>query len=320
MGSALSYLRGCGMDVREAAGRILARSPCAAVRYCLKTLLSEEAGPALFCEFYQSKWVELLKACQHTDGGFGRFHTRDSKARQKFPTTEIAVHAMKILGLQRGNELVDKLCGYMEKLLRKEAEWPDGFEKNKWYRPAQPLFVAAKLSNFGSQSGEFREIFDRWHAVLREAFAGGGYDKERTDRAAKELLGCEIDGSYIGLNSVYLLEFFGNRQEEIDAKVQQNYLRWLHTSGVSIRYTDVVLSNGLENDFSAWFQVMLLLSKFSCFQAEFAKELADLERQRDADGFWNFGRKFACQKLSDDWRSLDRMRTDHTVLALRLYV
>lgn len=73
------------------------------------------------------------------------------KKKQKYGTTEKAIESMNILGLRRGNELVDKLCLYMEKILNNEIAWPDGYEKNKWYRAAQPIFVISKLSNFTSE-------------------------------------------------------------------------------------------------------------------------------------------------------------------------
>ena len=47
---------------------------------------------------------------------------------------------MKMLDLRRGNSLVDKSCDYMEKILRNEIDWPDGFE-NRWYRSAQPCLL-----------------------------------------------------------------------------------------------------------------------------------------------------------------------------------
>ncbi|NLY48123.1 MAG: hypothetical protein GX059_03780, partial [Clostridiales bacterium] len=108
------------MSVFDVVDRIYKMNPCAAVRYRLKRIMGEEIEPELFDEFYNSKWVEILKANQNSDGGFGRFHSRDSKIKQVFPTTELAVDSIKMLDIPRGNELVDKLCDYMEKLLRNE--------------------------------------------------------------------------------------------------------------------------------------------------------------------------------------------------------
>jgi hypothetical protein len=261
-----------------------------------------------------------LRINQLSDGGYGRFHSRNSKIKQKFPTTEAAINSIKMLDIQRGNLLVDKLCDYMEKILKHEIEWPDGFEKNKWYRPAQPLFVASKLSIFGSNCNEYIDIFNCWHTILKEAFSDGDYSKDKTNKISKELLGCDIDGSYIGLNSIYFIELFSNMQSEISDDIKQNYLKWLHHNGKMIGYTSVVLNQGFNNNFSELYKVYFLLSKFFCFKTEFEEELSHLKAKRNQDGFWNFGKDFSCQKLSDDWRNRDRMNIDHTIMALLLFV
>lgn len=307
------------MSVFKVIDRIQELSPGAAVRYRLNRILKEDIASELFDEFYNSKWVELLKANQLNDGGYGRFHSQNSKLKQKFPTTERAIDSMKMLDLQRGNFLVDKLCDYMEKILMGQIEWPDGFEKNKWYKPAQPLFVASKLSTFGSNCKEYEEIFHCWHSILKEAFTDGEYNRERANKISKEILGCPIDGSYIGLNSIYLIEFFSSMKAEISDELKAKYLKWLHHNGKAIYYTKVVLNQRLNNRFSELYKVYFLLSKFSSFKREFEEELSRLKDKRDEDGFWNFGKSFSCQKLSDDWRSQDRMKMDHTVMALLLY-
>ncbi len=306
------------MSVLEVIDRIQELSPCAAVRYRIKRILKQQIDSELFDEFYNSKWVELLKTNQLDDGGYGRFHSQNSKLKQKFPTTERAIDSIKMLDIQRGNSLVDKLCDYMENILQHKTDWPDGFEGNKWYRPAQPLFVSSKLSTFGSDCNEYVAIFDCWHTILKEAFSDGNYNTDRTNKISKELLGCSIDGSYIGLNSIYLIEFLGNMQEKISDDLKLNYLKWLHYNGKNIYYTGTVLNQRFDSNYSEMFKVYFLLSKFSCFSTEFEEELDCLKNKRSPEGFWNFGKDFSCQKLSDDWRSQDKMNIDHTIMALLL--
>ena len=185
---------------------------------------------------------------------------------------------------------------------------------------AQPLFVASKLSIFGSNCNEYIDIFNCWHTILKEAFSDGDYSKDKTNKISKELLGCDIDGSYIGLNSIYFIELFSNMQSEISDDIKQNYLKWLHHNGKMIGYTSVVLNQGFNNNFSELYKVYFLLSKFFCFKTEFEEELSHLKAKRNQDGFWNFGKDFSCQKLSDDWRNRDRMNIDHTIMALLLFV
>ncbi|SCN24649.1 hypothetical protein N3C_1908 [Clostridium sp. N3C] len=79
------------MSVFQVLDQIKELSPCAAVRYRIKRILKEEIEGELFEEFYNSKWVQLLKKNQLDDGGYGRFHTQNSKKKLKFPTTERAI-------------------------------------------------------------------------------------------------------------------------------------------------------------------------------------------------------------------------------------
>ena len=307
------------MSVLKVIDRIQELSPCAVVRHRIKGILKQQIDSELFTQFYNSKWVELLKTNQLNDGGYGRFHTQNSKLKQNFPTTEHAVNAIKVLGIGRGNQLIDSLCNYMEKILKFEIDWPDGFEKNKWFRPAQPVFVSAKLSVFGSVCNDYLKIFNCWHAILDEAFADGNYSAARTNKISNELLGCDIDGSYIGLNSIYLIEFFGNMQYYLSEDLKRNYLKWLHQSNEKIRYTNFIPSQKNNNSISELYKVYFLLAKYSCFKTEYEEELCWLKEQRTSEGFWNFGNSFSCQKLSDDWRNQDKMKIDHTIMALLLF-
>lgn len=308
------------MCINKAINRIQESAPCAAVRYRIKRILNQEIDSRLFDEFYNSKWINLLRENQMSDGGYGRFHSRNSKLNQKFPTTERAVDSMKMLGIQRGNFLVDKLCDYMEKILKQEIDWPDGFESNEWYRTAQRIFVSSKLSVFKSDCKEYVEIFNCWHTILKEAFKEGKYNAERTNSISKELLGCSIDGSYIGLNSIYLIEFFANMQDRICDDLKLCYLKWLHHNRQKIYYTKIALNQRFDSNYTDMFRVYYLLSHFSCFNTEFEVELNWLRSIQSEHGLWNLGKDFSCQKLSDDWRSGKRMCIDHTIMVLLLLI
>ena len=218
---------------------ILSMNPGCQAQYVLQRMIGASISNDLFTRFYNSKWMEIIKSEQQEDGSFGRFHTMDSSVKKRIPTTERAVDSIKYLLLPRGNDFVDKLCLYMENILSKSLPWPDGFEQNKYYKAAQPLFVAAKLSVFGSQNKEFHSLFNTWHTILSESFSSGEYSKDRNNEVAKELLGTEIDDSYIGLHSIYTIEFFSNTQASLEAPLKEAYLHWLHTNNRSIHYTNI---------------------------------------------------------------------------------
>ena len=116
-----------------------------------------------------------------------------------------------------------------------------------------------------------------------------------------------------------LATFFKKYLQKTSDELKQNYLKWLHHNGKVICYTNVILNQGFNNNFSGLYKVYFLLSKFPCFKKEFEEELSCLKDKRNQDGFWNFGKNFSCQKLSDDWRSQDKMNIDHTIMALLLF-
>ena len=105
------------------------------------------------------------------------------------------------------------------------------------------------------------ETFNCWYTILKEAFVDGDYNKDRTNKISKKLLCCDIDGSYIELNSIYLIELFGNMQAEISDVLKRNYLKWLHRNGKIIGYTKVILNQGFNNNFSELYKVYFLLSE-----------------------------------------------------------
>ena len=285
------------------------------IKYRLALLLNEDISQECFDNFYTSKWVQMLRDNQNADGGYGRFHSQNSKIKQKYGTTEKAIESMNILGLRRGNELVDKLCLYMEKILNNEIAWPDGYEKNKWYRAAQPIFIISKLSNFTSEDKAYLKNCEKWLEILNEAFKGKEYDSYSTNTISEKLVGCQIHGSYIGLNSVYLIELFANLSRQINKSIQEKYLNWLYSDDVIIQYAGVKLRDFSSIDINILYRLLFHISKFECYDDIFAAGIKQLATKYCMDGLWNFGNAFSVQKLSDTWRNEKTKIYDHSVLA-----
>ena len=69
------------------------------------------------------KVIKKLTDEQHSDGSFGRFHTMNSKLKQRIPTTQAAAWIMFENSLTRDNEICNKTCCYMECLLNDFTLW-----------------------------------------------------------------------------------------------------------------------------------------------------------------------------------------------------
>ena len=211
--------------------------------------------------------IKKLADEQHPDGSFGRFHTENTKLKQRISTTQAATWLMYENSLTRENDICNKTCLYMERLINDISLWPDNWEKNKWFKPAVPFFVASSLSLFGSDDEKYDYICRIWIEILISAFETGEYSKEQINTTAKSLIGVEIDGSYIGLQSLYNLALYAFNAGKIPVVTQRIYLKWLHHYDGVITYTKIrpnSLSTNSEKN-----RVISLLERFAGFEDEF---------------------------------------------------
>ena len=155
----------------------------------------------------------------------------------------------------------------MERLLDDTRNWPDSWEKNKYFKSAVPLFIASKLALFTSETNEYKRVLNTWISILISAFQTNQYSAHRANEISKQLLGVEIDKTYIGLHSLNCLALFALNTDKIPIPIQKAYLQWLHNFDGKITYTDVEPKN-LTNNFKS-IRVISLLSKFKYFEKEF---------------------------------------------------
>ena len=218
-----------------------------------------------------NKKERLLKKLldeQQQDGSFGRFHTMNSKVKQKISTTQAAAWLMYENAFTRNDDICNKTCLYMERLLNDLSLWPDVWEKNKWCKPGVPLFIVSSLALFGSEDKKYKEICNVWIDLLVSTFETGEYSKDNVDAAAKDLLGVEIDGSYIGLHCLNNLALYACNVDTISLDVQKAYIKWLHNYDGMIGYTNI--RPGSLSDMPGSIKVISLLSKFYGFKDEFS--------------------------------------------------
>lgn len=307
--------------------QILSYSPCSVVQYIvhaesLKNNLQSTDMINLRKQINQSKWVLKIKNDQHSDGSWGRFHTQDTKVKQKYQTTEIALRHLHALGLRRGDEVIDKACNYMECLLNNLSLWPDAWEDNKWFATAVPNFITSKLSIFGSDSSLYTVTVSKWEEILKYSFCEGFYNSQKADEISTDLFKVNIHGKYIGLNSINNIILFANIKHNIPLDVQHCYLKWLHQLDY-IPYTYTVPNKepsliSKDSELQDWIYLMVWLSRFYGFNKVFTSEIEWLQNQIKTDGLWDFGRSFSTLKLSDDWRNDTNRRIDQTVFILRM--
>lgn len=317
------------IDIKMLSEEILNVSQSSVVKYKILTELldyNENSKEVINLrkQLNESKWVKGIVSEQRYNGSWGRFHSQDSKEKQKYKTTESAVKYLSHLGLKRGDEPIDRACDYMEALLNNAEAWPDAWEGNRWFATGVDLFITSKLALFGCDDQRYNSISEKWIAILSRAFSDGVYNPSKADDIAKEVVGVDIHDSYIGLSSVNSIIFFANSKHKMSEELQRQYLHWLHTYPKNIFYLVTHLTKhpmyiNKPCELSDWIVLMNYLSKFDGFYEEFDDELNWLVSVCDSDGLWDLGKALAKEKLSDNWRLSTNRKIDQTIYVLSIF-
>jgi hypothetical protein len=321
-----SYLE----QIENAAEVILARDPDPVVRVrLLRDVLMRDAEDPDYrkarAASLASKWVKQLEEAQCDDGSWGRFHTENTKIKSTFPTTEFAIARGVALGLDKTHPVFRNAIRYMANVLRGKARWSDGYERSPCFPLAVKVFTAAQLGKIDPWNAAMDDLWDTWIEILQRTFTHGVYDTEVEATVSKDLLGQSVAGSYVGLQSVYNVEFLGCRSERIPKKPQSAYSTWLWNLPRGLGYRDAPLSAVPED--SSYQQVKQWLSSLES-AAMFAswRDLAGgavewLWIQRDDDGLWDFGSgrgRSPHFPLSESWRKKRNRQTDYSTRVLAL--
>lgn len=316
------------INIRNIAGDLIKRSNSVVVKYKLLTMfsLNEEVDETLLSlreKVNKSKWVEDILKEQNDNGGFGRFHSQDTKKKQKYKTTEVAVLYLKKLGLRRGDLPIDRVCDYMEALIAKQIPWPDAYEHNQWFTEGINQFIASKLSLFGCDTQPYHEVVGTWINILAEALSDKDYSDNKTNEISLRHIGVPIHGSYIDLSSINAIILLAHNIDRIPTELQRKFLGYLHGYNGEIFYLNTNLTKPpseiiRDTEMTSWLQLMGYLSMFKGFGEVFYNEISWLESRCGKDGLWDFNKALSSHKLSDNWRKPVNRKIDQTVYVLEI--
>jgi len=104
--------------IKSVSETILAQSPGAVVRiHMLRDVLGEPPEDPARVEaqdgLTDSRWVRDLAAEQWADGGWGAFHSENTRRKQVIPTTEVGVERALALGLENTHPILVKAKNYL---------------------------------------------------------------------------------------------------------------------------------------------------------------------------------------------------------------
>jgi len=148
-------------------------------------------------ELKHSPWIRQLAGEQRADGGWGAFHSRDSRLKQKTGTTEIGVERGLALGLTEVSPVMVKARDYIVYLLADSGAFPDCPEKNDRWSTGVQMFLAGTLALISPRHPALSKVRSLWIRLAERIFASGGYREQDEIAAHAELTGATVAGSYL---------------------------------------------------------------------------------------------------------------------------
>jgi hypothetical protein len=284
------------------------------------------AGDRLLLRALQeSVHIQQLALEQQVDGGWGRFHSRNSSLKRRVPTTEWAVARALALGLPPNTSLLRKSARYIQGLLTWKLPFPDPPEVNDRWPLGRRLFSAATLARLDPENPQVQQERTLWLEIASRTFASGRYRAGAERGAHAELTGASVENSYLRLNGHYQLRLLGSGTGGLPERLDRPLVEWLWSLPQGVGYyrqklglPAPVTPAGMDN----WLASHELLACCSPYWARRAEDvLRWLWDQRQPDGYWDFGPRPPCSPrlpLSESWRSSANRRRDWTARLLAL--
>ncbi len=136
--------------IKESATKILEQTPGDVVRYrLLRDVLGEASdSPELQRArdgLKRSRCIQELANEQWADGGWGVFHSRSTRLKQKIFSTEAGVERALSLGLDASHPILRNASAYILDVMQGHIVFPDYHEKNDRWQTGMRLFLASTL-------------------------------------------------------------------------------------------------------------------------------------------------------------------------------
>ncbi len=271
----------------------------------------------------QDPHVLELQTTQEPDGSWGRFHSRDSRTRRIFPTTEIAVDRALALGLDGSHEVLRKAVRYMEDHLEGREEWSDPPEKHEGWKGNIRFITAATLAKIDAGHPLLSPLAETWVEVVRRVFASGWYSPLDEQKAHFDIHGIHSKEKFLKLASTYPLILLSKTGTGLPSRIELALLDWIWNKPDGIYYS----YNGCLKDppplgsrsFPVWLDALELFAGFPEAGPRVEPLLAWIWDQKGPDGLWDFGPRAigsTAFPMSGNWRKAADRKIDCSVRVL----
>jgi hypothetical protein len=312
--------------IAQLAERILAEDPDPIVRFrLLRDVLRTPAdSPDLALAqkaLERSRWVQELAAEQRADGGWGRFHTTDTRSKQRISTTEAGVERALALGLDATHPLLRKTSDYLGAILAGSIRFPDGAERNERWATGWRLFTAATLARIEPNASILDDTWSLWAEIAQRTLTSGAHDREAELGAHRDLAGVSKEIGYLTLSNKYAVSLLASRAQRLPAFTERALVTWLWRKPRGLGYMDVALhaAPAAAGPLDRWFASLGLMAGFPTARV-LARDVLDwIWSRRNERGLWDFGPARSAQlSLSENARRKHRREHDWSTRTLAL--
>lgn len=323
-------------EIRDIANELLNRSSEPVQAYIImKELLKVSKYDSRLAEVREKmlrcRWVHELAETQEANGGWGRFHSRDSSIKRKFPTTENAVSRALALGLDGEDSILQRTAAFMAGVISGQASWCDRVEKFNEWPVITNVITAATLSSVDRNHPVLGDICKLWGGITEKAFETGEHDLRRELAAFEELTGICPTKKDSKLNKKYPLILLSASDNCLPLEVQKAYLKWIWNNREGIYYLTGfsmdILPEITSKEFPLWLRAVDIISDYDYGRDLAQKSIEYIWSLREENGLWDFGanskasncaRIYCGWQLADSWRDEINRQIDCTIRILLL--
>ncbi len=270
------------------------------------------------------KWIQQIVDLQHDDGSWGCFHSLSQPTKEQPMTTEQALRRLRVLGLTKDDEPIDRTLAYMEYHLKQPH--PTVFhEKKHDSKTYGDLMLAAWIRLFDPDNETARIVARKWAKIITCSFHNGTYS--HADYVAA------YESEFVKLNpkAGCLADFVVFYQLSLMAgllnpPIESAMLDYVlsHSRGIVYLYNSAL--NILPEQFasrkaSSYIAAMEVLSAYPLAPQKLGFVAEWLKSRQDENGQWDMGsdvRDGIYFPLSESWRKADDRKRDCTARISKL--
>ena len=318
-------------QIQSLANEILELNPDPIPKYLiLRDILEKDPKQLteLKKQVLQTKWVADVLVEQRNNGTWGRFHSQNTKIKQKYPTTESALHRCAVIGLTKEDLPINNAIKYMEKVLLGKFVWEDWREKSEAWDAGVAVITASTLAEWCPNHPLVLPIRILWTRIVEESFKNSQYQPSLEVAAQQKYHQISSDFYYIGSKyAVRLLSSGANeRKPKNSTDIEEDYTTWLWTRESGMGY---ITNNRLADlpvgvtykEVKAKLKALDLLAEFPNTLSVCQVFIQWLWKNRGTDGLWDFGPR-GVEKielpLSENTRKKVNRKIDYTVRILSI--